>query len=105
MNYGFDVNGRKVKEVSEKNCTFCGKRTGCSLSNGTVISSSCSCDGLKKLINAETQYTITLEGEFGNSEVLYITGYEEAKKKYSEITSRGQSTTVVTLSQVIETNI
>lgn len=104
MNYGYDVNGRKIRETNKKLCQFCGKQTGSSLSDGTEINSSCGCDGLNNMIHSKTEYTITLEGEFGNSKVLYITGYEEAKKRYSEITSRGQSLTVVTLAQVIETN-
>lgn len=105
MNYGYDMNGRPIKETRKQHCPLCGEQTCMSLSDGSVFSSSCGCNGLTELVNDKTEYTITLEGEFGNSKVLYVKGYEEAKEKYDRIISRGHSMTVVTLSQVIASNI
>ena len=91
--------------MNEEYCQFCGKLTGIQLSNGGYTSSSCGCDGRENLIHSKTRYIIVTEGEFGFGGVIYITGREEAVKKYNELISNGVSVDVITLSQVIKTNI
>ena len=91
--------------MNEERCIFCGKLTGVQLSNGGYTSSSCGCDGIENLIHSQTKYIIVVEGEFGLGEVLYITGREEAVKKYNERISSGVAMDVITLSQVIKTTI
>lgn len=103
-NYGFDVNGREIVESSISNCQYCGGRISTQLSDGSVMSGSCGCDGLEKALNKKTNYIITKENDY-DCDVLYVIGLENAIDKYEEMSKRALGMEVITLAKVMRTNL
>lgn len=103
-NYGYDVNGRKIFVSSVSNCQYCGRNISTQLSDGSLISNICGCDGLQKVLNKKTEYIITKENDFG-CDVIYVTGLGNAIDKYEEMINGVLGMEVVTLAKVMRTNL